>query len=183
MNGLIIAGGSSTRMGHNKAFLDYGNLPQYKAVEKLLLPFCTEIYISLKAPNASIAIPQLIDAHTEIGPISAFASAYQQAKTNWLIVAIDYPLLVAKDITHLVNTFRITNTSCVYYNMASAFYEPYIGIYTSTYLEIIMNQLNQHQFSLQKILAHFPVEKVIASHIKNIISVDTMEQYLAIKHK
>jgi molybdenum cofactor guanylyltransferase len=183
MNGLIVAGGKSTRMLQDKAFLEYNNIPQYKVVQNLLKPYCKEIYISLQHQNAEINIPQLIDAQQEIGPITALASAYECAKTNWLVVAIDYPLLQAKDIKHLVNTFTITNTSSVYYNKATNIFEPFIAIYTAQYLENIVEKIANNQFSMQKILAQFAPEKVLANNNKNITSIDTPEEYLSIKNK
>jgi molybdenum cofactor guanylyltransferase len=183
MNGLIIAGGKSTRMQKDKTLLQYGNLPQYIVVQDLLRPFCKEIFISLQAPNPSIKIPQLLDAQQNIGPISALASAYEYHQSNWLVIAIDYPSLILKDIQHLANTFAITQKSCVYYNIATNFYEPYIGIYTSDYLEIIVAQIAKHQYSMQKILALHSPEKVIASNQNNITSVDTEEQYQNIKNQ
>jgi molybdenum cofactor guanylyltransferase len=183
MNGLIVAGGNSTRMQQDKALLVYDTLPQYIVVQQLLAPFCKEIFISLQQRNTNIDILQLIDQHPNIGPINALASAYQQAKTNWLIIAIDYPLLQNIDVQHVINTFSITQKSCVYYNMATNFYEPFIGIYTVSFLQKIQTEIESGKYGMQKILSIHNIEKVFANINSHITSVDTPSQFQEIKNK
>ena len=49
MNGLVIAGGKSTRMQQDKAMIQYHGMPQYQYVYNILQPFCSETFISLHA--------------------------------------------------------------------------------------------------------------------------------------
>ena len=59
MNGLVIAGGNSSRMGTDKAFLQYSKNPQYQEVYSLLEPFCEQTFVSLQNKNDAIALPQI----------------------------------------------------------------------------------------------------------------------------
>ena len=51
MNGLVLSGGQSSRMGRDKALIDYHGLPQYAYVYDLLLGFCDKVFISSKKIN------------------------------------------------------------------------------------------------------------------------------------
>jgi molybdenum cofactor guanylyltransferase len=56
MNGFVLAGGQSTRMGQDKALLRLGNTPLILRAAKILQPFVSEV-ILLACQNDSVSMP------------------------------------------------------------------------------------------------------------------------------
>lgn len=176
MNGLVLAGGKSTRMGQDKSLLKYYSVPQYQHVYELLKPFCNEVYISSNTPNKINGLPIIKDAikYNNIGPMAAILSAFEFKFENWLVVAIDYPLLDSKSIQYLVQSSEDCDLASVYYNQVSNFYEPYIGLYRKEIYNIILEEFHNKNYSLQKLLVKHQVNKVYASNLAMLESIDTL---------
>jgi molybdenum cofactor guanylyltransferase len=181
MNGLVLAGGQSSRMGKDKALLNYHGVPQYLWVFELLRPYCHETFINFRHPHLDVELPQLFDAkeYKEIGPIGGLLSAHQKQSTDWFVVPIDYPALKEMYIKKIMESYQNSSKSCVVFNEETNFFEPYIGIYTSDDLDVIMQQVKEGNFSLQKILKHLDITIV---PFNNLTSVDTQAQYNKIKN-
>ncbi len=183
MNGLVIAGGKSTRMQQDKAMLQYHGMPQYQYVYNMLQSFCSETFISLHTENNNIPLPKIIDnpIYSNAGPMAALLTAFEQYKSDWLVVAIDYPLISNSHIEVLMSCFANTKESCVYYNTDTNFYEPFIGVYTSAFLSTFVKEFAGQQTSLQKILQQNNAQKVTVANHQVLQSIDTPEQYQAIQ--
>jgi molybdopterin-guanine dinucleotide biosynthesis protein A len=183
MNGLVIAGGKSTRMQQDKAMLQYHRMPQYQYVYNMLQSFCSETFISLHTENNNIPLPKIIDnpIYSNAGPMAALLTAFEQYKSDWLVVAIDYPLISNSHIEGLMSCFANTKESYVYYNTDTNFYEPFIGVYTSAFLSTFVKEFAGQQTSLQKILQQNNVQKITVANSQVLQSIDTPEQYQAIQ--
>ena len=102
MNGLLLIGGRSSRMGTDKASLVFRDgLTQKQRGLQLLESVCDSVFISVRdsASASEESSPTIVDAFGEIGPLGAIASAQlHDPNTPWLILACDLPLL---EKTHL----------------------------------------------------------------------------------
>lgn len=103
LNGLVLAGGRSTRMGHDKGLINWHGKPQREYMADLLKSYCREVFISCRE-DQQLAITDggytaLTDNYTDLGPFGALLSAFElQENKAWLVVACDLPLL---DKAHL----------------------------------------------------------------------------------
>lgn len=118
MNGLLLIGGKSSRMGKDKSELILRDgLTQKERGIKLLESVCDHVYISTHAnslPGANI-IP---DAFGSIGPLGAIASAQQaHPDTAWLVIACDLPLIEKEHLEALAKA-RTNEHAAVYYTSA-----------------------------------------------------------------
>ena len=110
--GLLLAGGQSRRMGHDKALLSYdGRSTQLEHSTQLLQAVCHRVFISQRAeqcfslPNGSTAIDDAID--TIGGPLCGILSAMQaHPEAHWLILACDLPRVRNATLTTLIRHFR-----------------------------------------------------------------------------
>ena len=102
--GLVLCGGKSTRMGVDKALIDYHGISQYKWAAKLLAGFCDTIYFSVsKALSDQIEGPIIIDKELDQGPLGGIQSAFEfNAEVNWLVMPCDMPELQSSEIELLV---------------------------------------------------------------------------------
>ncbi len=116
--GLVLAGGRSARMGHDKALLTYnGGRPQAVVAYELLQEFCRRVYLSVSTRRETLSEwPQLVDRYEEIGPMAGILTALDKhRKAAWLVVACDLPflnretlrqLLAARDPQRIATAFR-----------------------------------------------------------------------------
>ncbi len=180
MNGLILAGGASSRMGQDKALLNFHGKAQWQAVYELLLPFCEKIFFNTNTiAVATLPIIKDNEKYTNSGPLAGLLSAYEMEPNNYLVLAIDYPFITKQDVQELLAAHNKKETA-ILYNIYTEFYEPYLGIYTSAFIENIISNYTK-DFSMQKYLKDKAVTKVAPINLVHLQNVNTMAQYKEIK--
>ncbi|MGZ3929685.1 MAG: NTP transferase domain-containing protein, partial [Mucilaginibacter sp.] len=97
LNGLVLAGGKSIRMGYDKGAVNWFGKEQRYHVADMLKPLCHEVFISCRADQkqqVNIDYNVLEDSFIGLGPFGAILSAFrEQPDKAWLVVACDLPLL------------------------------------------------------------------------------------------
>lgn len=142
LNGLILAGGKSLRMGENKAQINWhGRAQQYHAAD-MLSPFCESVYISCKAEQQKeIDKPynSLPDTFLDMGPFGGILSALRsQSDHAWLVVACDLPLLNHATIEFLVKNRSAESIATTYESPHDGLPEPLITIWEpESYLKLL----------------------------------------------
>ena len=87
LNGLVLAGGQSRRMGRDKAALDVEGKTALERTVALLRPHCRNVYVSVRPGDQDelrARFAQIEDRHGGIGPADGIASALAAAPdTSW----------------------------------------------------------------------------------------------------
>jgi molybdopterin-guanine dinucleotide biosynthesis protein A len=105
--GLVLSGGASRRMQHDKALIDYHGEPQLRWTYRLLSSVLQRVFISVRADQRDEPVrrdlPQIVDAFDDAGPAAGILSAQAlYPKAAWLVVACDLPRLDAETLQHLL---------------------------------------------------------------------------------
>jgi molybdopterin-guanine dinucleotide biosynthesis protein A len=105
--GLVLSGGASRRMQHDKALIDYHGEPQLRWTYRLLSSVLQRVFISVRANQRDEPVrrdlPQIVDAFDDAGPAAGILSAQAlYPKAAWLVVACDLPRLDAETLQHLL---------------------------------------------------------------------------------
>ncbi len=176
MNGLVLAGGNSTRMGSDKALITYNNEPQYLHIYNLLKEYCIDVFISTQSKNYP-KVSNLFDneKYRELGPLAGILTAFDYQNTDWLVVAIDYPLITKHEIELLIETSD--EMANVFYNTNSTFYEPYLGLYKSNFQSVLNQYYTINCYSLQHILKETNVKKVLTENNNVIQNINSKEEF------
>jgi molybdopterin-guanine dinucleotide biosynthesis protein A/nucleoside-triphosphatase THEP1 len=173
--GLLIAGGQSSRMGKDKALIEYHSMPQWEYVEQQLSQFCTTTIINRN--DARFLNKNLMIDSAEFsghGPISGLLTAVSEHPDQSIFVmGIDYPMLRAKTLDDLVQTYRIRNQSVCFKNPTSDILEPLCAIYHSSDLRHIFDWFNNGNDSLSKFLASRNPVILKPNNIEELKSFDT----------
>lgn len=94
---LILAGGESQRMGHDKATLILGTRTLLHRVTTVLHPLFQQLVVSVRQPRQDIDWPQVCDAIPNAGPLAGLCAGLNWAKANgtgWIFAtATDMPFL------------------------------------------------------------------------------------------
>lgn len=131
MNGLLLVGGQSTRMGSDKSELIFRDgLTQKERGLKLLASVCDHVFVSTRN-NQTASENTIVDAFGEIGPLGAIASAQQaDPSATWLVLACDLPMVEEEHLQALVKAHAKGHEVTYYASATDGFPEPLCTIWS-----------------------------------------------------
>lgn len=169
--GLVLTGGKSSRMGENKALIEYHDSPHFLYLADLLNVYCDNVFISISslAENTLKTHYEFIEDKSEYkGPIAGIMSAMNKhPEAAWLVVACDLPCVNESTIYRLIEKRDDTKIATAYYNPETEFPEPLITLWEKGSLNRINEFIAQDYTCPRKVL--------INSDINLISSLDTKE--------
>jgi molybdopterin-guanine dinucleotide biosynthesis protein A len=133
--GLVLAGGRSTRMGRDKAGIEFEGRSQLQRAFGLLEPLVARSFVSVRADQRDDPLrapyPQLIDLpHGPEGPIRGIRAAQlEHPEAAWLVLACDLPLLDAATLQHLIARRDPARTATAYRSSHDGRPEPLCAIW------------------------------------------------------
>ena len=94
---VIMAGGDSQRMGRDKASLVLGEQTLMQRVAEIMQVVFPQVVVSVRTPRADIALPQVCDVFSDLGPLAGLCAGLDYASQDgvpWIFaVATDMPFL------------------------------------------------------------------------------------------
>ena len=180
INGLVLSGGQSSRMGTDKGEIYYHDKSQRRYLYDMMLPFCEAVFISCNNEQSKqiIDMPVIEDRYINIGPLNGILSAFQaNANTAWLTVACDLPFLNQKTIAYLVDHRNHSKIATVFYNEEEKFIEPLITIWEPAANNILLKFLAEGCYSPSKILSKSDVEMIHVPNALALKNINTKEEY------
>ncbi|NWK56706.1 NTP transferase domain-containing protein [Verrucomicrobiaceae bacterium N1E253] len=138
MNGLLLVGGKSSRMGTDKSTLVFRDgLSQKERGLKLLASVCDKVFTSVRDDQETEA-STIVDAFGPIGPLGAIASAQQSApNTPWLVLACDLPMLETSHLQALVDAHQENKDATYFLSATDDLPEPLCAIWGPTSAEAV----------------------------------------------
>jgi len=132
--GLVLAGGSSTRMKRDKAALPYRGKNQLDRAFELAARHCTEVFVSVRASQvvdpARAAHPMLVDSVAGEGPIVGIRSAMAAfPQVAWLVIACDLPFLSDAALEYLVQQRDPGSVATAYLSVHDKLPEPLCALW------------------------------------------------------
>jgi len=183
LNGLVLAGGKSIRMGKDKGALDYHGKPQREFMADMLSPFCKKTYISVRSNQGVESEYELLeDTFVGLGPFGAIASAMRKnPNTAWLVVACDLPLLDEKTLQFLIENRNSSKVATAIYNPETGFPEPLITIWEPRSYQVILHFLTQGNSCPRKVLINSEIELLKVEDVKVLLNVNDAEGFDKVK--
>ncbi|MGH8250637.1 MAG: NTP transferase domain-containing protein [Steroidobacteraceae bacterium] len=134
LNGLVLAGGRSSRMQADKAALAFGRLPQLAQAYELLLSRVDKVWISVRPEQRNeplrAAFPQVVDGALGEGPIAGIIAAQaQDPAAAWLVLACDLPLLDGATLDQLIAGRDPARLATAFRSTSNGLPEPLCAIY------------------------------------------------------
>jgi molybdopterin-guanine dinucleotide biosynthesis protein A len=177
LNGLILTGGRSTRMGRDKSQLIYHGKPQREHLTELLAPYCEAVFWSVNAEQAvalpTTSQPVIIDWFDFPGPLNGILSAFaHDASTAWLVVACDMPLLTTQSFDALLRGRDSAKLATVFYDSNGRFPEPLLGIYEPAFNPVLLQAMAAGQYSPRQALQQHDVQILTVPDIRELANVN-----------
>ncbi len=152
--GLILAGGTSKRMGRDKSILSYHGTPQLLFAAELLHHFFPKVFISCRKNQKfdfPIQFPLIYDHYENAGPLGGILTAMEKHPgVDWLVLACDMPLVDKEVIKELLKSRNLSKKGTVFKNNDTGKYEPLIAIYEKKSFGEFKAAFLENKCSLQK---------------------------------
>ena len=185
INGLVLAGGMSSRMGNPKDKIQWHGKEQRYYMADLLAPFCDEVYISCRQDQLDDFDQQyhaLPDIFQKIGPYGGLLSAFSTEENKaWLIIACDLPLLDAEALNFLISCRAADKIATTFINPSDGLPEPLITIWEPESYPLLVTNLRSGITSLRKVLLHNDICTVTPLDPDILRNVNTPEEMVAVK--
>ena len=154
-SGVVLVGGRSTRMGRDKARLDWKGLPLWqRQIGVLARAGCTPVRLALRRHQRSFGDParEVRDARPDVGPLGGLhAALVASAGSEWVaVLAVDLPLIEPAWFRKLRRLCRPGSGAVV---QTSDGFEPLAAIYPIAALPVVARRLEAGEFALQGLLA------------------------------
>jgi molybdopterin-guanine dinucleotide biosynthesis protein A len=179
LNGLVLAGGKSSRMGTDKDLIKWQGKEQRYYAADMLEKFCEEVFISCRLEqekDLDASYKTLPDTFLNIGPYGGILSALHSQKDKaWLVIACDFPLLDEKTIKFLIahrDTQRIATT---YESPFDGLPEPLITIWEPKSYSVLLEFLDKGISSPRKVLINNNTLILKSENPKALMNVNTPE--------
>lgn len=183
IKGLVLAGGKSQRMGHDKTIINYHGLPQREHLANLLDPYCESVYLSCapgQAEQMESQWPVIEDSFMGLGPFGAILSAFrEEPDCAWLVVACDLPLLDKVTLGQLVNERNPSQIATAFHNPATGLPDPLVTVWEPRSYPILFSFLAQGYACPRKVLINSPIEELQLTNpdaIRNVNRPEDLEE-------
>jgi molybdopterin-guanine dinucleotide biosynthesis protein A len=185
VNGLVLAGGKSERMGFDKGSLNWHGKEQRYYVADMLKPFCEDVYISCRQDQHQEidgSYQRLTDTFTGLGPFGGILSALRERPDSaWLVVACDLPLLNERTLQYLMDNRDSSSIATAYQSTFDGFPEPLITIWEPKSYPVLLSFLAQGYSCPRKVLINTDITLLKAPDADALTNVNTPDELEKIK--
>jgi molybdopterin-guanine dinucleotide biosynthesis protein A len=156
LNGLVLAGGKSSRMGFDKSAIRWHGMEQQYYMADLLKPLCNEVFISRR--DQQQAKPDehyktIVDTVTGLGPFGAIISAFEfLPDTAWFVVACDLPLLDNHTLEYLLEHRNPEAVATTFQSPFDGLPEPLITIWEPKSFPVLLEYKSNGYTCPRKVL-------------------------------
>jgi molybdopterin-guanine dinucleotide biosynthesis protein A len=186
LNGLVLAGGKSVRMGYDKSSIAWHGKEQRYYIADLLKNFCNDVFISCRAEQQDeidTNYKTLPDTFIDLGPYGAILSAFREKPgTAWLVVASDLPLLDPNALQLLIEHRNSSAVATTFESPYDGLPEPLITIWEPKAYPILLSFLSQGYTCPRKVLRNNDVHIVKAENEDALMNVNTQEELEKVKN-
>lgn len=184
LNGLILAGGRSKRMGRDKALLKYGDQTQIDRAHSLLSECCEEVFLSCRPGQygnsdvQSHGLKRIDDRFIDMGPLGGILSAMQSDRNSaWLVIACDLPFLTTEALEKLILERDSFRYATCFSSEHSEFPEPLCAIYEPKAFERLLTFLGMGYECPRKFLINSRIHEVRQPNPRNLDNVNHFHEY------
>lgn len=185
LNGLVLAGGKSTRMGKDKGQISYHGIPQSTYLYNLLKNICDNTFLSIREDQQNQyddTFNVIVDQNLFRGPFNGLSSAHKlDPKAAWLVVACDLPLIDENSLELLVRQRDSEKTATSFATEKTRLPEPLVAIWEPHGLKNAINYLENSESSCpRKYLINSDTKLVYPKEDTVLLNANFEEEYLEV---
>ena len=147
--GFVLAGGRSSRMGTDKALVDFDGRPLIAHATGILKAAGLSVMIAGARPESRPSLEfygsVIPDSETEIGPIAGISAALAVSETDYAVfLPVDMPLLPPSLIACLLDRARVTEAA-ITLAAVNGFPQTFPAVLSRRILPILQDQIRQRR--------------------------------------
>jgi len=185
LNGLILAGGLSKRMGRDKSEIYFHDQPQYLYLQKLLSNYCDAVFLSRRKDQKILPSENIIiDQYEMEGPINGILTALvKYPLSNWLVVACDMPMIDDHILSYLIANRNKEKVATCFWDSDLKNPDPMVAIWERKAGGLLADFYQHGQISPRKFLMQNEIELLKAPTKENLLNINTPEEYSQLKER
>jgi molybdopterin-guanine dinucleotide biosynthesis protein A len=180
INGLVLAGGKSIRMGQDKGLIDWHGKEQRYYIADLLIEFCNDVFLSCRKEQQEEIdsnYKTIPDAFEGSGPYGGILSAFQHnSDSAWLVVACDLPLLDRETLYYLIQNRDSAAVATTFKSPFDGLPEPLVTIWEPRSYTLLQSFRSAGYTCPRKVLINSEVCILKAQHPDVLLNVNTPEE-------
>jgi molybdenum cofactor guanylyltransferase len=186
LQGLILAGGRSVRMGTDKSNIHWHQKPQKEYLYELLQNTGIQSFISCREEQKEElkVFPTLSDSFLNLGPMGAILSAFREnPSVAWLVIACDLPFFDKNCLNFLIQNRNPSSVATAYKSPTSeeGFPEPLVAIWEPKAYQHLLRFLGQGISCPRKVLINSDTHLLDAPNTNWLTNVNTPEEKEEVK--
>jgi molybdopterin-guanine dinucleotide biosynthesis protein A len=132
----VLAGGKSTRMGMDKAFVDFEGCTLLARALDLARSVTADVSIVGTREKFASYAPAVEDVFRERGPLGGIHAALRSSKTDLnIMLAVDMPFVSLAFLQYLIGVSEIENTASVIVPRIGGRWQPLSAVYRRIFAE------------------------------------------------
>lgn len=186
INGYILAGGKSSRMGTDKGLMLYQGKEIIKYSMEQLQPIVEKVVIvSNNKEYEKLGVEVIPDLIKDIGPAGGIYSALDHSNENLnFILSCDMPFITKEAINFMIQN---KGTSQITLPCHQGHLEPLFGVYSKTCLVQWLTLINQGYFKIKDLASNFDLRTINIDdnelfHPTFFTNINTKEDFLKAFH-
>ena len=165
MTGIILAGGHSSRLGTDKAFIKIGNKTLIENTYRLVTDCCKEVLISANN-HAGYSFPEqriIPDCIPGLGPVGGIYSCLKHSGTeNNLVIAVDIPFINKGLVQFLLS--NMADAELIIPISGNGKAEPLCALYKKSVLPHLEKMITKKDLKVQNLMHYCKSKKLPVSH-------------------
>jgi molybdopterin-guanine dinucleotide biosynthesis protein A len=187
LNGLILAGGRSSRMGYDKSLIEYHAVSQREYLFEILTNFCDHVYTSCKkSESVPSHLNPLPDQFNLESPLNGILTAFSTHKdVAWLTVPIDMPNLDKTVLEYLIGERDQTKIATCFFDSDGEKPEPLLTLWEKHGYALMLDFYNAGNKSPREFLIQQDINVIEAPDKKYLINIndpDDLKKFQANKN-
>lgn len=197
ISGLVLAGGESRRMGHDKALISIHGKPAFYHAAELLKNFCETVFVSCRENQDLMSnlveqptwLKEVFDhqEYADKGPLTGLLSCLAQLGMDQnetftaeipfdglLVLGCDYRNMTEETLGRLVAVGQMQSRICCYQNHITGFIEPLVAYYPAEILLQIPEFAKENSSLRQFVEAHNPC--ILPTDIQTLQTLRSFDQ-------
>jgi molybdopterin-guanine dinucleotide biosynthesis protein A len=162
LDGVVLAGGRSRRLGLDKALVRFGGVPLLRIVVERVAQVCREVVVAVDRPDRyeGLGLPArfVADESPGLGPLSGLQAGLRTCRTeHMLVAACDLPFLNVELLRYMASLPRSYQALAPW---RDGRWEPLHAIYARSCLKAVDAMAASGGGSMQKLLGRLEVRRL-----------------------
>jgi molybdopterin-guanine dinucleotide biosynthesis protein A len=178
LNGLILSGGKSSRMGQDKNLIKYYEVEQREHVFNLLQKFCTTVFTSCKTvSNIPEKFNPIADKFNFESPLNGILTAFfHDANATWITLPVDMPLIDEKIISYLIKKRDTRKIATCFFDSEGKSPEPLVTVWEKTAYPPLLAFYKAGNTSPREFLKLEKVNMIEIPDRKALLNINSLEE-------